>query len=177
MFKKIFDFIFGKGGNKTKEKESKQQQTKYQDEGPKPCKISKQERIGILMKAKPLPEEAESFCEEVLKDKNPKTVMWGQMYNEAKAYRRRINEEYPEIFENDTVSPGDMIEVPQGDGKLYVYDAIASWNHERGRFLKFYDKLIEGRDLDDFTFALYAACRFEIATVRNMVRRVLAEIE
>ena len=126
MFKKIFDFIFGKGGNKTKEKESKQQQTKYQDEGPKPCKISKQERIGILMKAKPLLEEAESFCEEVLKDKNPKTVMWGQMYNEAKAYRRRINEEYPEIFENDTVSPGDMIEVPQGDGKLYVYDAIAS---------------------------------------------------
>ena len=165
MFKKIFDFIFGKGGNKTKEKESKQQQTKYQDESPKTCKISKQERIEILMKAKPLLEEAESFCEEVLKD------------NEAKAYRRRINEEYPEIFENDTVSPGDMIEVPQGDGKLYVYDAIASWNHERGRFLKFYDKLIEGRDLDDFTFALYAACRFEIATVRNMVRRVLAEIE
>ena len=171
MFKKLFDFLRRKSV-KEKRIEKNEAPTNIQDE-----KEASSERKEILEKAKPLLIETKNFCDSVLDGKSHKKVLWGQMYYKAKEYRREINTEFPSIFENDVVSAKDLIKVHTGTNESFVYDAVESWNREKLRFMQNYDKILASKDLNNFTYALYVACKSEIEVLRNMVEKVLAEIE
>ena len=179
MFKKIFDFFRKRSVEKRQLAETENKRKLEEDI--KAIKAEKQrkadERKSEIKKAEPLLFEIKEFCEDILEDKMLHKINWGEKYNESKRYRRMMKEEYPSVFVGDEISNGDLIEVTNGDGKTFLIDAVTSWNRERIRFSKYYTKILERRDLGDSTYALYSACRFEIATLRNMVNRVLAEIE
>lgn len=179
MFKKIFDFFRKRSVEKRQLAETENKRKLEEDI--KAIKAEKQkkadERKIEIKKAEPLLIEIKEFCEDILGNKMPQKVNWGEQYNESKRYRRMMKEEYPSVFEGDEISNGDLIQVVNEKGEPFLIDAITSWNRERIRFSKFYTKILEKRDLGDSTFALYSACRFEIAKLKKMTERVLAEIE
>ena len=169
MFKKIFDFFRKRSVEKRQLAETENKRKLEEDI--KAIKAEKQK------KADERKIEIKEFCEDILGNKMPQKVNWGEQYNESKRYRRMMKEEYPSVFEGDEISNGDLIQVVNEKGEPFLIDAITSWNRERIRFSKFYTKILEKRDLGDSTFALYSACRFEIAKLKKMTERVLAEIE
>ena len=145
-----------------------------------------QARRDLIAKGKPSFEEISDTTAKVLRT-NPVDVDWGVQYVNAKAFLESLFKTYPTLCEEVGTKPyelvsGSTIFVTNAEFSSYQKDAY-SWRECKDYFTKYYpewetakhnNQMSELNNRDNYTVALYLACRGMVKTVNALSSKLVA---